>query len=184
MSSCIGLCLPPVVLLHTALERSDFSHMIFHRDCCGSFSGCLVTCLLWRCNLYVFPPIKCASFRSEFTLLVFKKGNATTLLKFLRRFLVFNFFPKKVNISAWLWSFVIHLTHWQAAISCLIADASPQTAHISGAWWALFLLHGWGQWLTWVTPLLTNKTCWGVFPEPKDSTADNLLDEGGLNHSA
>lgn len=31
--------------------------------------------------------------------------------------------------------------------------------------------------VTWVTSLLTNKTCWAVFPEPKHSTPDNLVDE-------
>lgn len=94
MSSCMGLCLPPFVLWrqHTALQRSDFNHFSLHRHCYSSFSGYLVKCLLWRCNLYVFLLIKCASFRSEFTFF-FRKG--TDLLKFLRRFLNLIFFFKE-----------------------------------------------------------------------------------------
>lgn len=170
MSSCMSLCLPPLVLWrqHRVLQRSHCNHFRLHKDCCSSFFGFLVKCLLWRCNLYILPPIKCASFRSEFTLLIFRKGKVTGLLKFLRRFKIF--FPKKVSISVYWLPFVTH------AISCLIADSSCKQL-ISQVHDEHYVSPKAEQLITWVISLLTNKTCWGVFTEPKDSTADNLLDE-------
>lgn len=124
MSSCIGFCLPPFFLWrqHTALQRSHFNHFRMHRDGCRCFSGYLVKCLLWRCNLYIYPSFKCASFRIEFTFLIFRKGKVTekALLKFLSRF----FFPKEREYLCILTPICHSFNTLSSCNFCLIADAS------------------------------------------------------------